>query len=194
MEKEFAHLNDKTLCNLLVDNDTRKQNSAITELEKRYKKGIITYTRLQLTCKEDIEDVYQEALFILINKLNKGIEVTNFNSFMITICLNLCKRKQKEIQKKHARLSETYDENIHLEESNEIINIDLFQEILEIISTFKEKDKHLFQMYYQSGFNLRELADQLQMTHAALRQKHGRILNRIKQEMIKKRQSELKNI
>lgn len=184
MNKEYSELSDTLLCQLLVSEIKYNRETAAKELDVRYKRTILSFLRKQLQCKEDIQDTYQEALVVLILKLNKGMEVRSFHSFMVRICVNLCKRKQKEIQQMNVRATESYEEHLHFAEMKEIIDSEIFQELQEIINTLPAKDQQLIRLYYDHGMKLREVAATLNKNILTVRKQHTRLIKKIKQAIL----------
>ena len=185
MNKENSELSDTMLCQLLVSEIKYKRETAAKELDVRYKRTILSFLRKQLQCKEDIQDTYQEALVVLILKLNKGMEVNNFYSFLCRICQNLCKKKYRESAKNPITSSIEFDEFVHTKEPSDLSEISETQEkINEIVRTFPVKDQQLIQLYYDHGMRLQEVADSLNKNILTVRKQHTRLIKKIKQAIL----------
>lgn len=107
--------------------------------------------------KQEAEDVYHEALFILINKINNPqFELTSsVNTFLFSICkhkyisLNREKKKTFDLE---------YDSNIDLDLEAAILEDQKFERAQSAFQKLEESCRKLLKAFYVDGKRMKQIA------------------------------------
>lgn len=152
--------------------DTTEKNSKYSFEEimifcERYRDELIRYVRQYYKCEyEYAEDCVQEAYTALLEHLSKGAEVKNYQAWLFASALN-CKSK--------CNASDSADS----EDRNEMIA----EQALNIISQLNCEERELYISYYWKHKKLKDIADEMNITHDAVRKRHEKLKKKLNEKI-----------
>ena len=140
------------------------------------------------SCPDEIDDVVAETFFYLCKAVFADEEVFNYKSWMMAVANNLIKKKYSEINRmksNRVQVADIEEETICC--TNEDIFIDnlvtdgmienLSQEVIHNLSPDEQK---LYNYVYEEKLKLKEIAEKMNTTEAAIKQKHYRLNKKLK--------------
>lgn len=162
----------------------------LTECEK-YRKQLIKYCAQFFDYDyEYAEDCVQNAYLALIENLYNGVEIRNYKSWLYKVVLN---QKNKVLRDKIKRNELDFFDN---KEKDEFLNDAVYYEpdfvenmvseetiekvALKIISTLSKDERQLYYLYYYEHKKLREIANEMNISYSAVRQRHVELRKKIK--------------
>lgn len=162
---------------------------------EQYRKDLIRYCSQFFEYEyEYAEDCVQEAYIALYENLSKGIEISNYKSWLYKVVLNY---KNKSLKDKIKRNELKFLDN---EEKDHVINNTLSYEpdfienmitdetieerMLIILSALNKDEQYLYFAHYHDKKNLKIIAQDMGISHTAARQRHVELRKKIK-KMIK---------
>ena len=160
---------------------SEKIKKEIKKCEK-YREELISYCYSYFDFSyHDAEDCVQEAYTALYESLLRGIEIRNCKAWLFKVALNY---KAKAVNETAKRRQQEFSDN---EEKDLVLNNALFynpdlienmvsDETIEeramlILSKLNEKEQYLYFAYYSDKKNLKEISEEMGISHAAVRQR-----------------------
>lgn len=157
---------------------------------EKYRKNLIQYCFQFFECEyEYAEDCVQEAYTALYENLCKGIKITNCKAWLYKVVLN---QKNKAIKEKTNRNELDFDDSEEKDKiiensltynpdyTDEIISDEVIeQQMLIIISKLSKDEQHLYFAHYHDKKDLKIIAQEMGITHAAARQRHVQLKKKI---------------
>ena len=135
------------------------------------------------------EDCVQDAYVALLENLNNGIEIKNYKSWLYAVVLNY---KNKAIRDKIKRNESDFTDS---EEKDTVIQnaisynpdyIDklttdkmIEEQALHIISQLNGDEKELYISYYWKHKKLKDIANDLNITHDTVRKRHEKLKKKL---------------
>lgn len=168
----------------------------IMEECEQYRNELIRYSSYFFEYEHEYaEDCVQEAYLALYENLSKGIEITNYKAWLIKVVLNqknkILKHKinRKEFDFAETEVKEQFINNTLIYEPDYIEDMVTDETIEErmmiILSSLNKEEQYLYFSHYRDKKNLKIIAQELGISHAAVRQRHRalkkKILQKIKQ-------------
>ncbi len=167
----------------------------IMEECEQYRKDLIRYCSQFFEFElEYAEDCVQEAYIALYENLSKGIEISNYKSWLYKVVLNY---KNKAIKDKVKRNQLDFLDNEEKDETlnnalsyepdfveNMITNETIEERMLKILSALNKDEQYLYFAHYHDKRNLKVIAQEMGISHTAARQRHVELTKKIK-KMIK---------
>lgn len=168
---------------------------AIMEECEQYRKDLIRYCSQFFEYEYHYaEDCVQDAYIALYDNLSQGIEISNYKSWLYKVVLNY---KNKAIKDKIQRNEQDFLDN---EEKDQVLNNTLSYEpdfvenmiteetieerMLIILSSLNKNEQYLYFSHYHDKKNLKIIAQEMGISHTAVRQRHVELTKKIK-KMIK---------
>lgn len=181
------------MINFKLKNKNPNAQSSIDEIMKeceQYRNDLIRYCHQYFEYEyEYAEDCVQEAYLALYESLSKGIEITNYKSWLIKVVLN---HKNKVIKDKIKRNEKDFIDN---EEKDTAINNNLIYEpdyveqmvsdetieerMMIILSSLNKDEQYLYFSHYHDKKNLKVIAQEMGISHTAARQRHVELRKKI---------------
>lgn len=174
-----------------------KSNSIdkIAEECEQYRNDLVQYCLQYFEYEyEYAEDCVQEAYTALYDNLSRGIEISNCKSWLYKVVLNYKNKALKDIMK---RKEQNFLNN---EEKDRVLNNALSYEpdfvenmvtdetieerMMLILSSLNTNEQYLYFAHYHDKKNLKEIAQEMGISHTAARQRHVELTKKIK-KMIK---------
>ena len=116
--------------------------------------------------EDDAQDIYQDSMMVLIDKLNAGMELNcKISSFLYSVARNLWLKRLKK-DKLNQQL--TKEDIIPIEEDLDLYN-ENEQKLITIKSALKslgERCQELLEKYYLNNLRMAEIANQMGYTNA----------------------------
>lgn len=162
---------------------------------EQYREQLIRYCSQYFDCEyEYAEDCVQDAYIALYDNLSRGIEISNYKSWLYKVVLNY---KNKAVKDKIKRNELDFLNN---EEKDYVLNNTLSYEpdfvenmitdetieerLLIILSSLNRNEQYLYFAHYHDKKNLKVIALEMGISHTAARQRHVELIKKIK-KMIK---------
>ena len=135
------------------------------------------------------EDCVQEAYLALCENLFKGIEITNYKSWLIKVVLN---QKNKIVKDKITRNEKDFndsDKKDFIMNSALVYNPDYVEQLISdeiiearmmtILSKLNKDEQYLYFSHYHNKKNLKEISEIMGISHTAVRQRHVELKKKI---------------
>lgn len=166
----------------------------ILDFCETYRNKLINHCLLYFECEyNDAEDIVQEAYTALYTSLKKGIEIKNYSAWLYAVVLNY---RNKEIRDKKKRNEYDFEDNEAKDaalENTLTYNPDYVENMVtdemiekraaKIISSLDSDDKLLYTLYYCKRKKLKEIAEQLNISVAAVKKRHSRLKQKLENEI-----------
>jgi len=163
-------LDEREFNRLLKLSDQSK--SALEKLYSFYFTKIVYYLG-RTYGKTLAEDVAQEFFLTLKDVADKQEYISSPTTWVYRCCENIAKRKISYESRYMSLTNEIVDNDKF---SKELIYGDLYDEI----NKLNKLDQDIIELFYWEGFNLREIAEKLQVKPALVRKRHVRIIKKLK--------------
>ncbi len=171
-------------------NKSNEELDAIFENCEQYRNQLIQYCLQYFGYEyEYAEDCVQDAYVALVENLNRGIEIHSYKAWLYAVVLNT---KNKVIKDKIKRNEYEFKSNKEKDDAisssaiyepdylDEIISDELIeQQAFRIISKLDDDEKKLYISYYMKEKRLKEIADELGISHPAVRKRHTALKKKI---------------
>lgn len=142
------------------------------------------------SCRDEIDDVIADAFYYLcLNVFEDNIH-TNTSSWLFAVTNNLIKKKYTEMNKRKQRHTCFDEENIEQYDCYSIDDDVLFEgkvsesiiDILniEIIDNLNPAEQQLYKYVYKDKLCLKEIADKMNLTYGATKERNHRLSQKIK--------------
>ncbi len=155
------------------------------------KDWIIARVRAKLqSCPDEVDDVVADISYhFCVAILNNTIH-TDCRGWLYAVTENCIKKKYEEMSKKRNRYTEYKEENFECAEdyssAEELFLDSLIPESvienlsIKIIDELKEAERQLYECIYVRKMKMKEIADKLEITVFAVRQRSTRLTKKIK--------------
>ena len=155
--------------NKLIKNITVDRQALVKIYDFYYRR--ITYFLSRTYDKAFSEDCAQE---FFLNLLNKPVEdyVKNPTAWVYRCSINIAKNK-KARENKYTELKT--DKKVDFEPS-----IEIFGDLYEKLKILDDKEREIIYLVHWDGYNLKEIAEILGVSHANARKKYSRIIKKLK--------------
>lgn len=135
---------------------------------------------------EEIEEIIADTYLTLCEAVNKGKKFSNPSAWLYGTANNLIKQKFKELKiykQKHKTISSTgYELMYNIDYLDAIITDDNIEQMkAEIESELSDSEKMLLEFIFVDGLKTKEIAEILNITVSAVKQKRYRLVKKIKQ-------------
>lgn len=132
--------------------------------------------------EEDKEEIIIDTFFILWKRYKENYYINSLSSYIAGITRNLIKEKFKTLKyniniEQCENLVEYSKLDIYVEEITEI------NEVYKNISSLKEVDIKIINMFYYSNKSIKDIAKELKLSEVNVKTKLHRIRKKIKQEL-----------
>ncbi|WP_312701771.1 sigma-70 family RNA polymerase sigma factor [Sedimentibacter sp.] len=167
---------------LLIRNLKKGHEDAYRQVVEEYGNKLLRTCYLILKDKEEAEDVVQEALIRVFQKLNTFKENSGLYTWIYTIALNLCRdrlRRKKELLVLEDEWVGSDDVESHVEK-----NIDrelLRKELFEINPLYRE----VLVLFYFDDFSVKEISEMLEEKEGTIKSRLSRGRNILKEKLLK---------
>ncbi|MBC8232823.1 sigma-70 family RNA polymerase sigma factor [bacterium] len=145
----------------LVHRFIRGDGAAFDELDKKYRKKIIQLLYRMMKNYEDAEDIYQEAIFKAMQRIDAFDSSRNFYNWLYTIatnhCINQLKKRYRKLDKKYCEeiLRATWGEK---EPLKILENQELREYIHREIESLPERQRRVVQLRLLDGLSYEEIS------------------------------------
>ncbi|WP_312810791.1 sigma-70 family RNA polymerase sigma factor [Sedimentibacter sp.] len=167
---------------LLIKNLKRGHEDAYRQVIEEYGNKLLRTCCLILRDREEAEDVVQETLIRVFQKLSTFKENSGLYTWIYTIALNLCRdrlRKKQELLVLEDEWVGSDDVESHVER-----NIDrelLKKELFEINPLYRET----LVLFYFDDFSVKEISDMLNEKEGTIKSRLSRGRNILKEKLLK---------
>lgn len=156
--------------------------NAFNEMVEYYNKTLfyiaLARTNDEVISKEAVQDTFI-CLYLHIKKLKN---VKNFNSWIIKILINNCKKKYKKrniVEVSYDSLDNEYFSHDEYDFENIVNDIDFF----ELINILNEDDRTIMALYYKDNYSTKEISEILGMNENTIRTRMRRAREIIKKNV-----------
>ena len=152
-------MNDDQIIRFLLDGDDKQRKLALSAIYGLSFRSISNVVRRMGGTKEDIEDIYQEALLVLYKNLltNKFRKDSSLKTYLYSISKNIW---TKSFNKKVKKSNLAFDNSGLKTEVQSEINSDLFSELFNHIS---DSCKKILVQFYFEKRSMEEIMDSFQL-------------------------------
>lgn len=147
------------------------------EIVEIYGDMVYRIAMAQLKNSADAEDIYQEVFISLIKNIEKIENEQHLKYWLIRTTLNKCKNHFKLFWNKMVDKTNTFEYNQSYE-----IELD---EIRELVKSLPIKFKDVVFLHYYEGYNIKEIADILNIKEGTVKSRLFKARNLLKVEIIK---------
>lgn len=166
----------------------------IMEECEQYRKDLIRYCSQFFEFEpEYAEDCVQDAYVALLENLNNGLEIKNYKSWLYAVALNYKNKAIKDKIKRNAFDFVDSEEKDEVIENSKSYNPDYIDQMttdkmieeqaLHIISQLDPDEKELYISYYWKHKKLKDIADELNITHDTMRKRHGKLKKKLNEKI-----------
>lgn len=171
-------------------NSSEKSIDKIMEDCEQYRKNLIRYCYQFFEYEyEYAEDCVQEAYVALLESLNNGVEIKNYKSWLYAVVLNYKNKVMKDKIKRNEFVFTDNEEKDVVIENLKPYNPDYIDQMttdkmieeqaLHIISQINPDEKELYILYYWKHKKLKDIAIELNVTHATIRKRHEKLKKKL---------------
>lgn len=171
-------------------NSSEKSIDKIMEDCEQYRKDLIRYCYQFFEYEyEYAEDCVQEAYVALLESLNNGVEIKNYKSWLYAVVLNYKNKVMKDKIKRNEFIFTDNEEKDVVIENSKPYNPDYIDQMttdkmieeqaLHIISQLNPDEKELYILYYWKYKKLKDIAIELNVTHATIRKRHEKLKKKL---------------
>ena len=142
------------------------------------------------SCRDEIDDVIADAFYYLCVNVFEGKIHTNTSSWLFVVTNNLIKKKYTEMNKRKQRHICFDEANIEQYDCYSIDDTLLFEDKvsesiidslnIEIIDILNPAEQQLYKYVYKDKLSLREIADKMNLTYGAVKERNHRLSLKIK--------------
>jgi len=150
--------------------------TSVRALEKlhEYYFGRIVFHIAKKYGKDFAEDVAQD-FFLWLLKAESLPHVTNPTAWIYLQCDSIAKRKVQKESRYVTGEIEVASEEVHREEA--------FGDLYDAIRALDETERKIVELHYWEGYSLKEIAPMIGMEYPAARQRHKRLLAKMKDSL-----------
>lgn len=159
------------------------------ELWNRYETGVRRLCEYKLKSNpNDIEDVVSETFLILCKAIEDEVEIKNYGGWIYAVANNLIKQlyeknnDEKEILVSFSESDEEfYDIKVGYDLEDKLISDEEIEELKEeIINSLSPSEKTIIRLFHEEKIKMKEIAEVLNISESAVKQKHYRTVRKIK--------------
>lgn len=175
--------------------DAQMSIDKIMEECEQYRKDLIRYCSQFFEYEyEYAEDCVQDAYIALYDSLSQGIEINNYKGWLYKVVLNY---KNKVLKDKIKRNELDFSDNEEKDQTlnnvlsyepnfveNMITDETIEERMLIILSSLNKNEQYLYFAHYHDKRNLKVIAQEMGISHTAVRQRHVELAKKIR-KMIK---------
>ncbi len=177
-----------------------KNSDALMSVEEtmkyceQYREQLIQYCSQYFDCEyEYAEDCVQDAYVALLENLNNGTEIKNYKSWLYAVVLNYKNKVIKDkIKRNEFDFADIEDKDKVIENSisynpdyiDKLTTDKMIEEqALHILSQLNPDERILYISYYWKHKKLKDIAVELNITHAAVRKRHEKLKKKLTKEI-----------
>jgi RNA polymerase sigma-70 factor (ECF subfamily) len=172
----------------LIKKSLQGDEKSLELLIKKYLKPIYSFSFNLLRDQQDAQDLTQEIFLKMWKNLKNFDENQNFKSWLFKIAKNSCidfiRKKKKFLVYNLETIENLPDLQLLLKEEAE--NKDLLEKIKIEIEKLSRKSKEILNLYYNFGFNFREIAQISGESINTVKSRHKRAIDKIKNSLKEK--------
>jgi RNA polymerase sigma-70 factor (ECF subfamily) len=172
----------------LIKKSLQGDEKSLELLIKKYLKPIYSFSFNLLRDQQDAQDLTQEIFLKMWKNLKNFDENQNFKSWLFKIAKNSCidfiRKKKKFLVYNLETIENLPDLQLLLKEEAE--NKDLLEKIKIEIEKLSRKSKEILNLYYNFGFNFREIAQISGESINTVKSRHKRAIEKIKNSLKEK--------
>ena len=156
---------------------------AFRALYRAYVRPVFWLAHGLVGTRADAEDVTQETFLAAWRKL-PGLELAGDSllPWLVTICRFQCANRIRRLQRDRVHTAAAVDEALPalVDVEDQVITADLVDRILQQVGSLSPLDQEIFRLCAAEGFAYQAAADQLGVTHGAVRNRLSRIRTRLR--------------
>lgn len=150
---------------LLIRNLSKGNILAFNTLFREYSVRLYRFSYGYLKSEAESEELVQEVFIKIWEKRKEIREETSFRSYLFTIAFNIIKKHfRRKYQCSEYFKSEIYND-LDLQTSDQITYDSLQQFIVKLVDQLPERRKEIFIKSRFEGKNVREIAEELKISH-----------------------------
>lgn len=139
----------------LVKRVKEGNTEAYSELVKSVHSELYGIAMSRLRNEADVQDAIQETIIIAYMNIAKLKDDSNFKSWIIKILINQCNKIHNK-KKRNKNIEEKYIDN-----NDRIKDLDDNIDFENMIESLNKKEQEIFKLYYEDGYNIKEIARKL---------------------------------
>lgn len=167
-------LEEPTLKHLVIQAQKSRDAEAFILLMEQNRQSMLKTAKAFLSNEEDVADVIQDTILTCYEKLDTLKQPEFFKTWLIRILINKCKdclRKNRELH-----IPEEYTVPGHTQ------SLSSNYEFRELLASLDEKYRSILVLYYSEGFNIREIAQLLELNEHTVKSRLARARKKFAEE------------
>ncbi len=163
----------------LVKKAKKGDTQAFAQLYEKVYVKLYRFARYTLKNEQDAEDVVSETVMEAFEAIGKLKKEESFESWILRILSNKCKRKMREYYQKKVTYSE---EQLDLTEETQVQGERILEnlEVQRAFMKLDDEERMILGMHVFFGYKTREIAQMLQMNENTVRSKESRAIQKMR--------------
>ena len=146
-----------------------------------YYEKIARFCNIKLKNRNEAEDCVQECFMVYYKRILRGEEIGNTGAFLYKIADNLVKTQWRQDKKANNIIPlDDLAENLATDEVYDYSNIDYDSCAEKIIKILDEKERNLYDLKYNQGKSIAEIAEELNISFDAAAKRLSRLRQKVK--------------
>ena len=157
---------DEQLLKWMTSQSYEDREKAFVFIYRNYYKGIASYILQQQGSAEEIEDIFQDAMIVLYNQVQKNAfrRDSTIKTYLYGICRNIwykkLSKKRPQVQLEGLTATETMDLNM----DQLLIGNEREQLIYRLLKLVGEECVQLLKLFYYDNFSMKQIRAHMQLT------------------------------
>jgi RNA polymerase sigma-70 factor (family 1) len=164
----------------LVKNLARGNLLAFNSLFKSYSSRLYRFAIGYLKSAEEAEELVQDVFTIIWEKRGDLKEGYSFRSYLFTIAFNLIRKNFRSRKYLSEYLKSGIKEDLDLQTTDQISYDSLFQYVSDLVERLPAKRREIFIKSRYEGYTIREISDELNLSHKTVENQISRALKFIR--------------
>jgi len=128
--------------------------TSFEEVIKIIQPKLLVFAKNIMNCPTSAQDAVQESLISIVKSINKLKDHTKFHAWIYQVTRHKC----IDSIRKNQKYNKDSDLDAIAEPRGKESNCDQQQDMMRLINTLPPKQKNIIQLFYYDGFNIREIA------------------------------------
>jgi len=158
---------------------------AFNSLFKNYSSRLYRFALGYLKSADEAEELVQEVFTIIWEKRRDLKEGYSFRSYLFTIAFNLIRKNFRSRKYFTEYLNSGIKEDLDLQTLDTISYDSLFQYVSDLVEKLPMKRREIFIKSRYEGYSIREISDELKLSHKTVENQISSALKFIREELRK---------
>jgi RNA polymerase sigma-70 factor (family 1) len=158
---------------------------AFNSLFKNYSSRLYRFAVGYLKSADEAEELVQEVFTIIWEKRSDLKEGYSFRSYIFTIAFNLIRKNFRSRKYLAEYMNSGIKEDLDLQTSDTISYDSLFQYVSDLVEKLPMKRREIFIKSRYEGYSIREISDELKLSHKTVENQISSALKFLREELRK---------